>query len=315
MGTATSSYSHLVKPSMLTPEARLRRMSDNYIVDVQKHAQEIRDRDLFAKHEDILSQENIKALLDKYNVNIPKKGFLCPHYRIWVGMKQKKGEPKAKIPAAKFENIAIMVYHEWMLNYLFFRRQVLENPSISLDDEDREKYSYKKIKDACYEAMLKYFGPFNIEAWTIQMQKFLKPEHLRYQLALKVYNTDDASLADSNLMNEVHGYLTAGKNPLPKTKLMDYIGANKTPPKLTERMGKLDRIAEGISKTEDVKQQYDMVKDLSKDGRYRLRKKGVEIPKRGEMIAAMSKEEFDAWCKENNITKANKSALKRRYRD
>lgn len=309
-----SPYSHLVKRSLMTPQAKLRMMNDRYI-EIQKLAQEIRNKDPFAKHEDILSQENIKALLDKYKVNIPKKGFLCPHYRIWVGMKQKKGETKAKIPASKFENIAIMVYHEWMLNYLFFRRQVIENPSISLDEEDMEKYSYEKIKDACQEAMLKYLGPFNIDGWTIQMEKFLKSEHLVYQLAIKVYRTDDASMATASLMNEVHLYLTEGKNPLPKTKLMDYIGATKTVPKLTERMGKLDRIAEGISKTEDVKQQYDMVKGLSKDSRYKLRKKGVETPKRGDMIAAMSKEEFDAWCKENNISKANKSALKRRYRD
>ena len=202
-----------------------------------------------------------------------------------------------------------------MLNYLFFRRQVLENPSISLDDEDREKYSYKKIKDACHEAMLKYFGPFNIEGWTIQMQKFLTAEHLRYQLSITVYHTDDASLADSNLMNEVHEYLTAGKNPLSKTKLLDYIGARKTPPKLTERMGRLDRIAEGISKTKDVKQQYDMVKDLSKYSRYKLRKKGVETPKLGETIAAMSKEEFDSWCKENGIDRKKKSYYKKKYRN
>jgi len=309
-----SPYSHLVKRSMMTPQAKMRMMLDRY-TEIQKLAKELREKDPFTKHNDILSQENIKALLDKYNINIPKKGFLCPHYRIWVGMKQKKGEPRVKIPAAKFENIAIMVYHEWMLNYLFFRRHVLENPSISIDEEDRAKYSYEKIKDACQDAMLKYFGPFNIEGWTIQMEKFLKAEHLVYQLAIKVYHTDDASMATSNLMNEVHLYLTEGKNPLPKTKLMDYIGATKTVPKLTERMGKLDRIADGISKTEDVKQQYDMVKDLSKDSRYRLRKKGVETPKRGEMIAAMSKEEFDAWCKENNISKTNKSNLKKRYRN
>lgn len=311
----TSQYSHLVKHSMLTERAKFDLFADSQ-VNALLAAEEFRlATEMANHHEDIMSTQNIEKLLDKYHVNIPKKGFYCPHFNLWVGKKKTKENTDTRISDEQFENIAIMVFHEWVINWLFVKKFVLESPKINLTEDDAILYGIERInKDACYDAMLKYFGPFSVHLWSESKKKFLSPENLLRELAYRVYRTIDTAIAVKSMMEEATEYLMTKKMPRIKAKVYETIGLKKTPPHLSTRKGCLDRIAEKMD-TADVKEQYEMVKDLSKDSKYKLRKKGVDIPTKGELIASMSDEEFDAWCVENNIDRKKKSYYKKKYRD
>lgn len=312
---STTQYSHLVKHSMLTERAKFDLFADSQ-ANALIAAEEFRlATEMANHHEDIMSPQNIEKLLDKYHVTIPKKGFYCPHFNLWVGKKKTKENTDTRISDEQFENIAIMVFHEWVINWLFVKKFVLESPKINLTEDDAILYGIERInKDACYDAMLKYFGPFSVHLWSEGKKKFLSPENLLRELAYRVYRTIDTAIAVKSMMEEATEYLMTKKMPRIKAKVYETIGLKKTPPHLSTRKGCLDRIAEKMD-TADVKEQYEMVKGLSKDSKYKLRKKGVDIPKLGELIASMSDEEFDAWCVENNIDRKKKSYYKTKYRD
>lgn len=311
----TSQYSHMVKHSMLTERAKFDLFADsqaNALLAAEKFKLSMEEANT---HYDILSPQNIEKLLNKYHVNIPKKGFYCPHFNIWVGRKKTEDNPDTKISDEKFENVAIMVFHEWVINWLFVKQFVLANPKIALTEDDGLLYGLKTVnKEACYHAMLKYFGPFSVHCWTESKKNYLRPENLLQELSIKAYRTPDTSIAVRKMMEEATEYLMTKKMPRIKTKVYDTIGLKKTPPHLSTRKGCLDRIAEKMDSS-DVKEQYEMVKGLSKFAKSRLRSKGVDIPKKGELIASMSDEEFEAWCVENNIDRKKKSYYKTKYRD
>lgn len=311
----TTQYSHLTKPSLRTERAKFDLFADslsNAILAAEKFRLSMEEANT---HYDILSPKNIEKLLEKYHVNIPKTGFYCPHFNIWVGKKKTEDNPDTKISDEKFENVAIMVFHEWVINWLFVKKFVLSNPNIDLTEEDALLYGLKAInKEACYHAMLKYFGTFSVHCWTEAKKNYLRPENLLQELSIKAYRTPDTSIAVRKMMEEATEYLITKKMPRIRFKLYDMIGVKKTPPKVPTRKGSLDRIAEKMDSS-DVKEQYEMVKGLSKFAKSRLRSKGVDIPKKGELIASMSDEEFEAWCVENNIDRKKKSYYKTKYRD
>lgn len=311
----TTQYSHLTKPSLRTERAKFDLFADsqdNALLAAEKFRLSMEEANT---HYDILSPQNIEKLLNKYHVNIPKKGFYCPHFNIWVGKKKTEDNPDTKISDEKFENVAIMVFHEWVINWLFVKKFVLSNPNIDLTEDDALLYGLESInKEECYHAMLKYFGPFSVHCWTEAKKNYLRPENLLQELSIKAYRTPDTSIAVRKMMEESYEYLITKKMPRIKTKVYDTIGLKKTPPHLSTRKGCLDRIAEKMDSS-DVKQQYEMVKELSKHSKYKLRKKGVDIPKKGELIASMSDDEFEAWCMGNNIDRKKKSYYKTKYRD
>ena len=311
----TTQYSHLAKQSMLTERAKFELFCEKQ-EDAFLAAEKFRlSMDAGKFHEDILTPQNIEKLLNKYHINIPKKGFYCPHFNLWVGQKKKNPEDDTRIPSEKFENVAIMLFHEWVINWFFFKRFVIENPKVNLDEDDSKKYGIDRIEiESCYEAMLKYFGHFSVQCWSEEKKKFLNPANLLQELSRAVYKTFDTTIAVRSMQEETTQYIFNKRMPRIRSRIYETIGAKKTPPKLSRRKGSLDRIAEKMDSA-DVKEQFEMVKELSKDSKYKLRKKGVDIPTIGELIASMSNEEFDAWCKEKNITRANKSYYKRRYRD
>lgn len=311
----TSQYTHMVKRSMLTERAKFDLFCDGQNKALLAAEEFSLSTEQANHHEDIMSPQNIEKLLDKYHVNIPKKGFYCPHFNLWVGKKKTKENTDTRISDEQFENVAIMVFHEWVINWLFIKKFVLESTKLNLTEDDAILYGLERANtDVCYDAMLKYLGPFSVHLWSESKKKFLRPENLLRELAYRVYRTIDTSIAVRKMMEEATEYLITKKMPRIKARVYDMIGVKKTPPHLSTRKGCLDRIAEKMDSS-DVKEQYEMVKDLSKDSKYKLRKKGVDIPTKGELIASMSNEEFDAWCKEKNITRANKSYYKRRYRD
>lgn len=311
----TSKYSHLTKPSLRTEKAKFDLFADaqaNALLAAEKFRLSMEEANT---HYDILSPKNIEKLLEKYHVNIPKTGFYCPHFNIWVGRKKTEDNPDTKISDEKFENVAIMVFHEWVINWLFVKKFVLSNPNIDLTEDDALLYGLKAInKEACYHAMLKYFGPFSVHCWTEAKKNYLRPENLLQELSIKAYRTPDTSIAVRKMMEETTEYLITKKMPRIRFKLYDMIGVKKTPPKVPTRKGSLDRIAEKMDSS-DIKEQYDMVKKLSRFAKSRLRNKGVDVPSKGELIASMSTEEFDAWCSDNNIDRKKKSYYKTKYRD
>lgn len=313
--TTTTQYSHLTKPSLRTERAKFDLFADsqaNALLAAEKFRLSMEEANT---HYDILSPQNIEKLLNKYHVNIPKKGFYCPHFNLWVGGKKKEDNKDKKISDEKFENVAIMVFHEWVINWLFVKKFVLSNPNIDLTEDDALLYGFEVInKEACYHAMLKYFGPFSVHCWTEAKKDYLRPENLLQELSIKAYRTPDTSIAVRKMMEEANEYLITKKIPRIRFKLYDMIGVKKTPPHLSRRKGCLDRIAERMDSS-DVKEQYEMVKDLPRHSKFKLRKKGVDIPTKGELIASMSNEEFDAWCVENNIDRKKKSYYKTKYRD
>lgn len=311
----TTKYSHLTKPCLRTERAKFDLFADsqaNAILAAEKFRLSMEAANT---HYDILSPQNLEKLLRKYNVNIPKTGFYCPHFNIWVGRKKTENNPDTKISDEKFENVAIMVFHEWVINWLFVKKFVLANPNIDLTEDDALLYGLNAInKEACYHAMQKYFGTFSVHCWTEAKKNYLRPENLLQELSIKAYRTPDTSIAVRKMMEEATEYLMTKKMPRIKTKVYDTIGLKKTPPHLSTRKGCLDRIAEKMDAS-DIKEQYEMVKGLSKFAKSRLRSKGVEIPKKGELITSMSDEEFEAWCVENNIDRKKKSYYKTKYRD
>jgi hypothetical protein len=253
---------------------------------------------------DPYSSKAVRAMLAKNGIEIPPNGWPYPHFRIRV--------PKN---VHKVIGEAIRIFHEILINQDSLLRNVFKYLDSIGTPLDKKLYLYYASEDTVMKSLFCYLGAWNIPNFENLKKKFFTYEVLLNFLASK-FKTNAFNMK-LIVYKEYADLKVSRKVPLGKfgdvfCHTMRDPKSNK-PPKARNRKGKLDRLAKKL-KGKDGTKVLEETKDLSKDSRKRLRKKGVKIPGKYDKVRDMTDEEFDQWCIDNRISKQNKYRIKKTYR-